>query len=652
MQLLCNGVILDLEAGASMSFQRVNPLFAFDKLSCERTQSFKLPATATNDRVLALAKIPAYDGRGMRRRFAAEYQDGLVVKRGYLYVDKYESGHYNAIFVTGELMGLQSIKEVGSIREIARTTDVTKWGDPIDATEAFAEAPIWRSVLYEETFPNAIPFPSYALTKIMNLCFDALGMPHPVYPLARRTNAIRVIPSAIRGIDDKITIKSEPKYNRLSGDVINDLTADETYFVKDTFDITNGLHGNCASFNGYDEYDRPVTVRYLNTYGLSPVYQRRKIACLRARFDCDIYFDDNAPDLVIFKRDILTEHYDYGSDFQATAPEIGWAIPRASQDDFSAIYSTFEQSGSNTLTFNKIAKSTNTIAGKRFHIAAGEKFGFIDVNDLMNDEAYEWQGGRTDDAYFGFQHDGNNYFTAGQKHYELTMAVSSENPVAGDTVSLQPNLPEISLVEALKIVANANGVVLNYTDADGIVFETLNDVSTWRIVDITSKILSTSRVTRTFADYAQHNRVEFDSAENVYTYERISEDYAVDNDNIKQDRLLFTIPFSEGGIGDTDYEELVPALVRNASEQATDKSTITIAMDGDTYLGRVDIVKNAFIDQLCRTSTIVVVRASLSSYEYNEIKPKTRILIDGTLYVWTYARWSNGIAELTLAKIG
>lgn len=648
MRLMCNGVTLDLERGATMSFQRVNPLFAFDKISCERTQAFKLPATPTNNRVLALAKIPAYDGRGMRRRFAAEYQDGVVVKRGYLYVDKYENGHYNAIFVTGELVGLQAIKDVGSIRDVVKTYETTRWGDTIDATEAFVENPTWRSVLYEETFPNAIPFPSYSLVKIMNLCFDALDMPHPAYPSARRTNAIRVIPSAINGIDDKMVISSKPRANSASGDLINDLMADETYFVRDTFDITNGLHGACASFNGHDRYDRPVTVRYLATDGISPAQHSRKIACLRARFDCDIYFDENAPDLVLFKRDISTEHYDYGRDFGATAPEIGWAIA-GGVGDYAAIYSTF--SGTSTLTFNKIAKSTHTIRGKRFHITAGERIGFIDVNDLVSDTAYEWQGGRSDDAYYTFRHNGQDYFSAGQKQYELTMGVSSENPMPNDVVALQPNLPDISLVEALKIVANANGVVLNYTDASGVVFEALDDVASWQIVDVSSKILGVSRVTRTFADYAQHNRVEFDSSERVYTYERISEDYAVDNDNIKADRVLFTIPFSEGGIGDNNYEELAPALVRNADEQATDKSTIAVAMDGDTYLGRLSVLKNDFISRLCDASTTVVVRARMSAYEYNAITPKTRILLNGTLYVWTEARWSKGVAEFTLAKI-
>ena len=59
MRLLCNGVALDLEAGATMSFKKTNPLFAFDALTCERTQAFSLPATPTSDRVLELARIPA-----------------------------------------------------------------------------------------------------------------------------------------------------------------------------------------------------------------------------------------------------------------------------------------------------------------------------------------------------------------------------------------------------------------------------------------------------------------------------------------------------------------------------------------------------------------------------------------------------------------
>ena len=58
MQLVCNGSRLDLYENTDLQFMEENPLFAFDNIKCERTTSFKLPATPTNDRVFSLARIP------------------------------------------------------------------------------------------------------------------------------------------------------------------------------------------------------------------------------------------------------------------------------------------------------------------------------------------------------------------------------------------------------------------------------------------------------------------------------------------------------------------------------------------------------------------------------------------------------------------
>ena len=118
MQLLCNGVLLDLYDNAGLQFTHSNPLFAFDDLKCERTTNFKLPATPTNDRVFSLAKIPAYSGEGMRRKFTCKLQAGAVVRDGYLYVANFDGKDYNAVFVTGELVGLQRIKDLGKLSEL------------------------------------------------------------------------------------------------------------------------------------------------------------------------------------------------------------------------------------------------------------------------------------------------------------------------------------------------------------------------------------------------------------------------------------------------------------------------------------------------------------------------------------------------------
>lgn len=107
MQLVCNGVSLDLYEGTGLQFKKTNPAFAFDAMSAERTTNFKLPATPTNDRVFECAKIPAYSGGAMRKKFDATLIDGVVVMDGFLYVASFDGKDYNAIFVGGLAYDLQ-----------------------------------------------------------------------------------------------------------------------------------------------------------------------------------------------------------------------------------------------------------------------------------------------------------------------------------------------------------------------------------------------------------------------------------------------------------------------------------------------------------------------------------------------------------------
>ena len=122
-----SGEYLDLPADLSLQFKKSNVLFAFDKIECERSTSFDIPATPQNDRIFALAKWTQSSGTGMRRRYEAQMQASMVTKDGCLYVDAYADGKYKAIFVTGELLGLLRIKDAGKIADIIQTGETTTW---------------------------------------------------------------------------------------------------------------------------------------------------------------------------------------------------------------------------------------------------------------------------------------------------------------------------------------------------------------------------------------------------------------------------------------------------------------------------------------------------------------------------------------------
>ena len=193
-QLLCEGVYLDLHDDFGLQFTHKNPLFAFDKLECERTTQFKLPSTPKNDAVLGLARIPAYDGAGMKRKFAAELQAGVVVKSGYLYVSSYDGKDYAAVLVTGELVRLQAVKNAGKIADYYAPHVYATYGQPrattlggysLFETYFYANNLVNNGGVSAYSFENAKMRPGISLyTLAVNTLVQQFGIPFKNEPSA------------------------------------------------------------------------------------------------------------------------------------------------------------------------------------------------------------------------------------------------------------------------------------------------------------------------------------------------------------------------------------------------------------------------------------------------------------------------------------
>lgn len=174
MQLLCNNVLLDLKQGTKLQFKKSNILFAFDDIECERTMSFDIPDTPNNEVVLGFAKDPAFAGTGMRQRLTATLMDGIVVKQGHLHVDSYAKGSYKAVFVTGELVGLQAIRDAGSIAEqYKNSTDYVEYNTTVLPPSSVNSEILWANI--RQLSEDGAVKPSLYMGKAIKDTLDALG---------------------------------------------------------------------------------------------------------------------------------------------------------------------------------------------------------------------------------------------------------------------------------------------------------------------------------------------------------------------------------------------------------------------------------------------------------------------------------------------
>jgi hypothetical protein len=225
--------------------------------------------------------------------------------------------------------------------------------------------------------------------------------------------------------------------------------------------------------------------------------------------------------------------------------------------------------------------------------------------------------------------------------YDIEVQVSTSSENAGEW-RLQDNLPDITLTELLKAIAAELGYILNYTEADGIIFDTI-DTDT-----VTVKSLNTltkkGEVVRTFGKYAQHNYVQFADDEQFQNVQFTAVDHTIDNDNISNDKTLLKLPWT-CGVQDAQH-------VRDKAGRTKPLEIRFNPDEFEIYALFAKIEKNADIQNLCDRSTQIKIEAQMPLLQYDAIKPKTGLLVDGSTYLWTERSWQKDVLKLTLAQFG
>lgn len=586
MQLLCNGVLLDLKKGTMLSFRKTNILFAFDGAECERSMSFDLPATPNNERVLQLAKIPEYYGVGMRRRFDAQLQSGTLVRNGYLYVDSFSKGDYKAIFVTGEMLGLQQIRNAGTLPELLDVTDTVQW---TSENVARADSPYyyqWQPINYLRKDSSVLPFPCMRLTYVLERACASIGVNVPTYPVYA-VNSLKIIPKELKPMQEQAVTINRP----ITGQYILAGSGDE-------YQVINGI----SQTGGKAYLDNILGKDSEEMFGWR-----------------------------LYRNHILSEQWlGYVTQYVAKQP-MTVVFPTDWDDDaYMMRWDGGEYSFYGGRSFVKAESVTRTgepLAGRSVELARGDKFIFVRENDY-------------DYSDFGITSSAGWRFTTDDA-FNVTLV--GNDVQEGDFVALQDNLPNVTIVDLLRTIAAATGRVLYYTEANGVSFDSLS-FNSWDIMEIDERLLSVDNVRRAFSDYAQKSVVDMNTGDGVFESERLRTIYTIDNDNIAENKILQTLPFSEGGReGMYGNRELL--FVR-----ANDLILADTSQAGE-YLNRARLNGSAGVQSLCTRSTMIEAAIACPLEMFAQIGCKVLLQVGGMRYVWTEANWSKGVATLKLSQI-
>lgn len=604
MQLLCNGVRLDLYDNAGLQFTHNNPLFAFDKLECERTTQFKLPCTPTNDAVFALARVPAYAGAGMRRKFAAELQAGTVVKKGYLYISKFDGTDYEAIFVTGEFIGLQTVKNLGKIADIMQYSEsVIAYQNIYNANNAALDALLLAHMRYNgQTGTNIKPSINIGLLidKICTHLNIACNTPAQAYKMRLAPYEL-VLPASEVGHMHSTNTGVSP-INTIYPDELQRLTI-----------VENDMTGT---------YTRTYHNGHNNPLG--EVIQVDTTSQVSAHFkslnNIVLTFPDDMPSnyVLIFINDAMPMGCTFYGNYSFTKVQPAVGQPAV------AVF------------------SGTPLAGRSVEIPANYSFLLARADDYVvtTQNTYIY----IDDEPVPVTETARGWDFSNGLTYNFSVQIEPQESEAqnGDTIRLQDNLPEITFTELLKGLATELGLVLNYSDANGITFEDVN-YATYPIKAVAT-LEKRSEVKRCFSDYQQNNIVSYTKDDAFTESEQTPVVYTIDNKNLQVQKDLLVLHWTNGGAYATSSGVI-------AFDKVGRKTFLELRAGADIDAMRATIIKNNNIQGLCDASTQFKITARMTMMEYNAIGAKVVLNIDGSLYLWTERSWQDDTATFTLAKV-
>lgn len=405
------GILLDVPQGTKVDFKQKNILFAFDKIEAERTTSFRLPKTPTNLRAFGFSNDFHRDGQMMRVRVDAQLRMGLVVKDGYLYVNNYSynSKDFECIFVTGELIGLQRIKELGDISQFVDSTIYTRANSGVYHANAGKNLSFAR-ITYRTDGDTRL---SANLRDLIDMVVSSSGISVDMRKVQTLLENYRIIAPKNKGVAEM------------------PITFNRTFLNYPIIGSQDPIRLNNFAFA-----DTEATSDLLQLVDLTakPVVQTKNglyysgyVRCFRANQDLTFTFPDDLWDRV----------------FIATPNDTGGF-------DFYGDYS-FTKTGGNLVI------TGDPLAGRSVDIPYNSTFIFITPYDYV----YELDSSNvlTD----GWQIDTNPLSVT------CKIEGKAEQP-SGAMIRLKDNVPAMNVIELMKLIAALSGTILNYNGVS-IVFE-------------------------------------------------------------------------------------------------------------------------------------------------------------------------------------
>lgn len=264
---------------------------------------------------------------------------------------------------------------------------------------------------------------------------------------------------------------------------------------------------------------------------------------------------------------------------------------------------------------------------------------------------------------FFISHSSNYYFgilrlpftTTINASFKAYKSISVEDVQLNSQFTLKDNLPELTFNDLLKTTA---GIMLSGLGFD----EATNTLSLFDFnydkansIAIDDILIEIESVDRTFMDYCRKNEIRFKSEDYVSNDSSIV--YSIDNANLAEKKLIYTIPLNDG-IKSGNFVYIKDFQYQNGWKKTAKTDSLVIASKTSENLEHISriyenfpTILNSKLKAIIENSTTVKVKLKMYLFQFLAINYRSTFKYRGIHYTVYEASFSGGIVSATLIVV-
>lgn len=606
--------VLDVDSSTKLSLTYDSGLYKSGSVQIGYSLGLSVPSTRINDNVFNLDRVPSVDG--VRHGAAALVAcDGMVIP-GTIYLQRYSGGRYELLFLYGKLAKSKNSLFTVSLRGNLHTGMTIATTDKLMAADWCGRnsAPFAFVGYNNGVISNGRVFGSDVTT----------DMPANMPTIFPAVNFGWLVETACVNAGFRVVL---PEYSGVADMYEYAIILDSMKHVDSA-----GLVSVNATGSARAGWTLNVTAAQLADLGLTMATKRYKRGAFGANVTAYVF--------------VATRHV---------------AIRYAAGSVQTNTHNVFCGGEG----YDWLGAAPFSAAARDFELEAGEWFTVVEAADMHP-------------GIFGDHWDlTDGYTTAVNVTFEVDDGDPQDYPLAGETVSLDDNMPDVTLAQLLQTAAALTDSVFTIDDDGVIRFYTMADIyNEIRLGDpllISVEelpILQRGEVLRYIDGFGKVTKVDCKSADYVTEEGKYRQSYPCDNDILDDEVTLYTIPFNEGnrvltGTGDGQYWSFRGQDVElGTNNEPSYKGKLSLIMSSSYCCpsfpgGDVQHIQTAVdfggVGDTSRANTreAVTVRVTvrLPLAVFLKLSPDKTATWEGMTYLVRTATWSDNWCDLELVSL-